>query len=85
MAGRKIKTTKQDIIRCGTKLFLEKGYSATSPKHIVDAMDIGTGNLTYYFPTKEHLLAVLADMLCDFMQITELKFQKYILEILLQQ
>ena len=66
MARRKINTAKQDIIRCGTKLFLEQGYSATSPKHIVDAMNIGTGNLTYYFPTKEHLLAVLADMLCDF-------------------
>ena len=47
-------------------MFLEQGYSATSPKHIVNALQTGTGNLTYYFPTKEHLLAVLVDMLCDF-------------------
>ena len=62
----KIKTTKLDIIRCAAELFFEQGYSATSPKHICDALDISTGNLTYYFPTKEHLLAVFVEMLCDF-------------------
>ena len=66
MARRKIKTAKLDIIQCGTKLFLEQGYSSTSPKQIADALDTGTGNLTYYFPTKDHLLAVLVDMMCDF-------------------
>ena len=66
MARRHINTTKYEIIRTGTRLFLEKGYSATTPKLICDELDISTGNLTYYFPTKEHLLAVLADMLCKF-------------------
>lgn len=32
----------------------------------MDVLDIGTGKLTYHFPTKEHLLAVLVEMLCDF-------------------
>ena len=27
---------------------------------------MSTGHLTFYFPTKEHLLAELVDMLCDF-------------------
>ena len=62
----KIKTTKLDIIRCASELFFEQGYSATSPKNICEALDISTGNLTYYFPTKEHLLAVFTEMLCDF-------------------
>lgn len=66
MARRKIKTTRLDIIRCASHLFLEKGFSATSPSAICDILDIGTGNLTYYFPTKEHLLTVLTQMLCDF-------------------
>ena len=66
MARRHINTTKYEIIRTGTRLFLEKGYSATTPKLICDELDISTGNLTYYFPTKEHLLAVLAEMLCKF-------------------
>ncbi len=66
MARRRVKTTKLDIIRYATTLFLEQGYCAASTKQIADDLDIGTGNLTYYFPTKEHLLAQLVDMLCKF-------------------
>jgi len=64
--ARKVKTTKLDIIRCASKLFFEQGYSATAPKHICQELDLSTGNLTYYFPTKEHLLAQFAEMLCEF-------------------
>ena len=66
MARRRVNTTKYEIIQEGTRLFLEKGYSHTTPKLICDTLDISTGNLTYYFPTKEHLLAELVDMLCKF-------------------
>lgn len=64
--ARKVKTTKLDIIQCASKLFLEQGYSNTSPRNVCDILDISTGNLTYYFPTKEHLLAEVVQMLCDF-------------------
>ncbi len=66
MSTKKVKTTKLDIIQCASKLFLEQGYSNTSPRNICDILDISTGNLTYYFPTKEHLLAELVQILCDF-------------------
>lgn len=66
MARRRLNTTKHEIIQQATKLFLEHGYSATSPHMICDALDISTGNLTYYFPTKEHLLVELVDMLCGY-------------------
>lgn len=66
MAHKKVKTTKLDIIQCASKLFLEQGYSNTSPRIVCDLLDISTGNLTYYFPTKEHLLAEVVKMLCDF-------------------
>ena len=66
MARRRVNTTKYEIIQEGTRLFLEKGYSNTTPQLICDTLDISTGNLTYYFPTKEHLLAELVDMLCKF-------------------
>lgn len=66
MARRRVNTTKYEIIQEATQLFLTKGYSNTTPKQICDTLDISTGNLTYYFPTKEHLLAVLVDMLCRF-------------------
>lgn len=66
MARRRVNTTKYEIIQQATKLFLEKGYSATTPKDVCDDLNISTGNLTYYFPAKEHLLAVLIEMLCQF-------------------
>lgn len=66
MGRHKLNVTKQEIIQVGTKMFLEKGYSHTSCKAIADELDLSTGNITFYFQTKEHLLAVLVDMLCDF-------------------
>lgn len=33
---------------------------------IAEELGISTGNITYYFPTKEHLLLVVVEMLCDF-------------------
>ena len=66
MVKRRANSTKLEIIQVALKMFLEKGYSATSAKAICDELGISTGNLTYYFPTKEHILAVLVDMLCDF-------------------
>ncbi len=70
MARRRVNTTKYEIIQKATELFLEIGYSATTPKMICDALDISTGNLTYYFPTKETLLRVLAELLCKFQSET---------------
>lgn len=66
MARRRVKRTRLDIIQCATTMFLEQGYTASSIKQIADELDVATGNLTYYFPTKEHLLAELVDMLCDY-------------------
>ena len=66
MARRKINTTRCDIIKVATKKFLTEGYSCTTLKAICDELDISTGNMTFYFPTKEHLLEVVIKMLCDF-------------------
>ena len=63
---RRTNTTKIEIIQVATRMFLEKGYANTSIKAISEELDISTGNLTFYFPTKEHLLAILVEMLCTF-------------------
>lgn len=59
-------TTKYEIIQVAAECFLEKGVTATSPKMIANELALSTGNITYYFPTKEHLLAVFTEMLCSF-------------------
>lgn len=66
MARHKANTTKLEIIQVATEMVFEKGFSNTSAKAISEELDISTGNLTFYFPTKEHLLAVMVQMLCDF-------------------
>ena len=58
--------TKIEIITEATKQFLEKGYTNTSVNAIAKSLGMSQGNLTFHYPTKEHLLAVLVDMLCDF-------------------
>ncbi len=63
---KKSSITKHEILKTAIQLFFEKGYSAVSPNVIAKNLDISTGNLTYYYPTKEHLLAVLVDDLCKF-------------------
>ncbi|MBQ3220506.1 MAG: TetR/AcrR family transcriptional regulator [Clostridia bacterium] len=63
---RRKNTTRLEIIQVALKMFLERGYTNTSAKAICQELGISTGNLTYYFPTKEHILAVLVELLCDF-------------------
>lgn len=66
---RKVNETQLAILQTGTRMFLEWGYSATSPKAICAAVGISPGTLTHYYPTKEQLLAVLIEMLADFQRI----------------
>ena len=58
--------TKLDIIRVASRMFLEDGYSKTTRRAIASELDISPGHLMFYFPTKEHLLAEVVDILCDF-------------------
>lgn len=63
---RTMPTTKYEIIQVASEFFLNQGVSQTSPQMIAGELDISTGNITYYFKNKEHLLAVFVEMLCDF-------------------
>ena len=58
--------TKAEIVRTATELFLKNGYSRTTIKTICDELEMSKGNLTFHYPTKEHLLSELVDMLCSF-------------------
>ena len=58
--------TRAEIITEATKQFLEKGYTNTSANAVAKALGMSQGNLTFHYPTKEHLLAILVDMLCEF-------------------
>lgn len=59
-------TTKDEILQVASRMFTEIGYSNTYPKMIAEELGLSTGNITYYFPTKEHLLLAVIAQLCDF-------------------
>ncbi len=59
-------TRKYDIIKIAFEHFFSIGYSNTSYKTIAKEMNISTGNITHYFPSKEHLLCTIVEMLCEF-------------------
>ena len=63
---KKENPTRLAIIRVAIDLFFEKGFSNTTAAAVCREADISTGNLTFYFPTKEHILDVLVKMLCDY-------------------
>ena len=62
----KAQLTKTEILQVASRLFLEKGYSNTSVRAISDELEMSTGNVTFYYPTKEHMLAELVKLLSEF-------------------
>ncbi len=66
MARRRLNTTKLEIIKVATEMFIEKGYSNTSIRTIADELGLSAGHVTFYFPTKEHLLVLLVEMLTKY-------------------
>ena len=62
----KSEITKLQIVRVASQQFLDNGYSNTSAKAVCRELDMSPGNLTFYFPTKEHLLCELVELLCRF-------------------
>lgn len=65
-AYRRKRPTRELILQTSMQLFLENGYTATHCAHITANLHISPGNLTFYFPTKEHLLAEMVHDLCAF-------------------
>jgi len=64
--ARSINITKLEIIQTATRLFFSQGFSKTTASLLSKEVGISTGNLTFYFPTKEHILQVLVEMMCEF-------------------
>ena len=58
--------TKLEIVQVASRQFLEKGYTNTTVAAICKDLDMSPGNLTFHFPTKEHLLSELVDLMCRF-------------------
>lgn len=58
--------TRSEIVRIASNCFMQEGYSKTTIHSMCKQLNMSPGNLTFHFPTKEHLLAELVDMLCSY-------------------
>lgn len=54
------------ILQLVSKRYVENGYTATETKQIAKKLAISTGNITFHYPTREHLLTAFVGELCDF-------------------
>ncbi|MDZ4821908.1 MAG: TetR/AcrR family transcriptional regulator [Flavobacteriales bacterium] len=53
-------TTREKVLDTAQSMFNERGVEYVGIREIATALDMRVGNLTYYFPTKDHLIATLA-------------------------
>ena len=60
------KNLRETIFRESVRLWREKGYENVSMRDIAAACNIGTGNLTYYFPKKDDILMYYHDKVMDY-------------------
>ena len=63
---KKENPTRILIIKTATEMFFEHGFSKTTVAALSKKAEISTGNFTFHFPTKEHILDVIVTMMCDF-------------------
>lgn len=69
---RKKRGTRNALRDAGLRLFIEKGYKATSLKDITDAADVSLRSFYQHFEMKEDLLLVEArEFFTDFIDILE--------------
>ncbi len=55
--------TKNEIIRVAANRFLNDGFTKTTVASMAKSLNMSTGNMTFHFPTKDHMLAELVDIL----------------------
>src|SRR3954449_1119974 len=53
-------TTRETILVAAQRLFIERGYDATSLRQIADVVGTTKAAVYYHFPAKEHLLLELS-------------------------
>ncbi len=63
---RKNNVMELKIMQVASRMFLEKGYSNTTISAIGDELNMSKGHIMFYFSSKEHMLAKMVQMLCDF-------------------
>ena len=59
---RRAAETRVRLFRCALKLISRRGLTSVTVEDITEAADVGKGTFFNYFPSKEHVLGVLAEI-----------------------
>jgi AcrR family transcriptional regulator len=59
---RRAAETRLRLFRCALRLYAERGLPNVTVKDITEAADVGKGTFFNYFPSKDHVLGVLAEI-----------------------
>lgn len=54
------------VLQLVSKRFVENGYTKTDKLAIAKELGFSPGNISFHYPTKEHLLVAFVEELCDF-------------------
>lgn len=60
--AQRCQETRERIFRAALTLFARQGFFATTTEQITEAANVGQGTFFNYFPTKPHVLAMLAEI-----------------------
>lgn len=63
-----MRATRERILHAALGLFIERGLEATTINDITEAADVGKGTFFTYFPSKESVLAHVAELLLEQME-----------------
>ena len=58
---RKGAETISDILKVGTAILLDEGFSSLTKRRIAKRLRISQGNVSYYFPTRDSLWRAVID------------------------
>ena len=65
----KLPNARGVIVQEAARMFVEEGYSQSSINRLAKNLKLSPGHITFYFRTKEHLLAVLVDEMFDYQRL----------------
>lgn len=68
--GLKGEKSKEQLIECAARLFLEKGYNATGINEIISSAGLSKGSFYFYFSSKKDLAISVAEYYSQ-MKLTE--------------
>ena len=55
------RSTREQLLVCARRMFNEQGYSNVTMRMLADELDIGVGNVTYYFAHKQDIVTALME------------------------